>query len=105
MKLVWKGLSTTVCLWSFKKGGSRAGEAIYIIWRVPALSTDRDETAQARVVARCMKGVPVYLSRLQKQLFVAHVVDCDFIKGRSRAQAVYEFITGNVLPSEKGEEG
>eukprot|EP00951_Prasinocladus_malaysianus_P030174 scaffold282650_cov17-Prasinocladus_malaysianus.AAC.2 len=92
------GITTTVCLWTFKRGGSRAGETINICWKIPSNESDRDPTRQMRLTTCCVNDVPFFYTRVQKALYFAHVVNKRFISSKAAAKAVYEYITGDNLP-------
>lgn len=92
------GIQTPIPNFECKRGGSLAGEAVYIVWRIPRRLDDRDETEAFRLQASCLQQISLYQSRVQKALFLSSIVHPNFICSKVVAMAVYEFITGDRLP-------
>eukprot|EP00873_Tetraselmis_striata_P014883 jgi/Tetstr1/435147/TSEL_002607.t1 len=101
MKNLEQGLSTPFQLFTWKRGGGRAGETVAVIWRIPRNRQERDEDIAFQLQTRVLNNITRYHTRLRKALFLAHVVNPTFIKTKAAAQAVYEYITSDRLPKQR----
>jgi hypothetical protein len=89
-----KGLTVPFQHWEFQKGGSRAGEAVHVIWRIPRNITLRCETTSMRLSLECAADVSLYQTRAQKTLFFATTMNPSFISSKVAAAALWHYITG-----------
>ena len=88
-------------MFSWRPGGGRAGEAVHVVWRVPLSPADRDENKAFRLQTECLNGIPIYHTRVKTTTFVATAVHPGFIDSKAAACAMYKFLTGDNLPSER----
>jgi hypothetical protein len=97
-----EGLSEPIFSYTWSKGGSRAGVNPHVIWRVP-LKTEKEQREQGLQTSQnnidyLKQNTIIYRTRAERSAYLATVVKTNFISSRAAAQAVYEFITGDVMP-------
>ena len=95
-------MKTPIQLFWWEPGGSRGGEAVRIIWRVPRDVKLLDENKAFQLQTECLQNVTIYQSRAAKTTFLASAVTSSFIKTKAGVIAMYEHITGNRLPHDAG---
>jgi len=82
-------------MFSWKPGGSRAGEVVHFIWRISDNITDRDDSRAFALQA----DITTYHSRVMKKtLFLATVVRPSFIISKAVACVMYTHLTWDHLP-------
>ena len=72
---------------------------MHFVWRIPHRTSARDETLSFRLYTKCLADIPIYHSRVKKSLFLASTVHPSFIHSRAAAKAIWEYITGDRLPT------
>jgi len=77
------------------------GEAVHVVRRVPPSHADRDENKAFRLQTECLNNIPIYDTRVKKATFLATTVHPSFIDSKAVACAMYKFLTGDNLPSER----
>lgn len=97
-----KGIRTPFQMFCWKKGGSRAGETVNVIWRIATCEKERCENQAFQSQATCLARITRYASRVTRQIFLAHTVNPSFINSKAAAMAIYEHITGERLPKDAG---
>jgi len=85
-------------MFSWKPGGSRAGEAIHCVWRIPDNVSDRQDNKAFTLQAECLAEIAMYHSRVKNTLYLATVVRPSFIVSKAVACAMYMHLTGDHLP-------
>jgi hypothetical protein len=68
------------------------------VWSIPFLLADRDENKAFAIQAECLKSISFYHSRMKNALFLATAVRPSFITSKAAAMAIYQHITGDILP-------
>jgi hypothetical protein len=96
-----KGIRTPFQIFSWRPGGGRAGEVVHFVWRIPPVSSDRDETKGFAIQAVCLGNIKTYHSRVKKALFLATVVRPSFINSKAAAIAMFKHLTGDILPRDR----
>ena len=89
-------------MFSWMRGGSRAGLSIHVIWKVPLTPRLRDENRSYHCQKEAEKSVNKFATRAAKQLFFASTVSPMFIDNKTGAAAVYKYLTGDQLPTDMG---
>jgi hypothetical protein len=96
------GMSSPIFSYTWARGGSRAGVNPQVIWRVPleAQKKERDKgmTKSQINVDYLNRNTSIYRSRAERSAYMATVVNKNFINSTAVAQALYEFVTGDLLP-------
>ncbi len=91
-----------LCMYIWARDGSWAGVYPHVIWRVPPKSEKqkRDEGLLQfqNHIDYLNKNTSLYRTRAERNFYMSTVVNANFIGNTAAAQALYEFITGNVLP-------
>ena len=93
-----KGMSTPFQMFSWRKGGSRAGESVNIIWRIPRCTTERCENRAFQSQTASLNMITKYAGRVARQIFIAHTVNPSFISSKAAAMAIYEYVSGEMMP-------
>jgi hypothetical protein len=76
-------------MFSWKPGGSKAGEAVHFIWRIPLNPQDRDDNWAFRLQAECLTDITTYHTKVKKIVFYAEVVNQSFFLSKAVASAMY----------------
>ena len=84
-----KGSRTPFLMFSWKKGGSRAGELVNILWRIPSCEEERCENLafQSQIVS--LARITIYARRVKRQMFFSLALKLSFISSTSVAMALY----------------
>jgi hypothetical protein len=97
------GMSCPVFIYTWARGGSRTGVNPQVIWRVPLQPNtgERDEgmMKSQNNIDFLKTNTAIYRSRAELSAYLATVVDKNFINSTADAQALYEFVTGDLMPS------
>jgi hypothetical protein len=88
-------------MFSWRPGGSRAGEAVHVVWRIPLCPTGRDDNKAFLLQTECLKEISLYHTRVKKAMFLATAVHPSFIDSKAAACAMYKYLTGDNLPRER----
>jgi hypothetical protein len=91
-------MSTPFQMFSWRKGGSRAGESVNIIWRIPRTENTRCENLAFQSQTASLNMITKYAGRVARQIFIAHTVNPSFISSKAAAMAIYEYVSGERLP-------
>jgi hypothetical protein len=71
----------------------------HVIWRIPREWNEREEgmiDSQKNIVF-LNKNTAIYSSRADQSTYISAVVNKNFLNGAAAAQAIFEFITGDLL--------
>ena len=93
-----KGIRSPFQMFSWKPGGSRAGEAVHVLWRIPRSPADRNNTTAFHIQTSCLNDISIYHSRVKKVMFLATTVHPSFISSKAAACAMFKYLTGDNLP-------
>jgi len=85
-------------MFSWKPGGGRAGEAVHFVWRIPLKPSYPDENRVFQLQTKCLANIPTYRSRVKNTVFLAIVVNPNFIHSKAVACAIYKYLNGDLLP-------
>lgn len=94
-------LSVPFQLFAWQPGGSRAGCAQTTVWKVPRAASARDEKRAYLLQREAEDRNIKYKSRRAKQEYFTTVVKPNFASSKAAAAAMYEYITGHVLPRDR----
>ena len=96
-----KGIRSPFQFFSWRPGGSRAGEAVHVAWRIPSCRADRDDNKAFQLQTECLNDIALYHTRVKKALFFSIAVHPSFIDSKAAACAMYHYLTGDHLPRER----
>ena len=85
-------------MFSWRKSGSRDGESVNIIWRIPKTENMRCENMAFQSQTASLNIITKYAGRVARQIFIAHTVNPSFISSKAAAMAIYEYVNGEKLP-------
>jgi hypothetical protein len=88
-------------MFSLEPGGSRAGEAIHFMWRVPPNPENCDNNRAFCLRAWCLTEITTYHTTVKKAMLYAEVVNQSFIHSKAAASVMYKFLTSDHLLREK----
>ena len=86
---------------SWRPGGSRAREAVHVVWRIPNCRTKRDDNKAFQLQTDSLNEISLYQTRVKKALFLSTTVNPSFIDSKAAACAMYNYLTGDHLPRER----
>jgi hypothetical protein len=92
-----KGILTPFQMFSWKRGGGRAGESVNIVWRIPRCVSERCENSAFTSQSACLASVTKYAGRVTRHVFLAHTDNPSFISSKAAAMSIYENVIGERL--------
>jgi len=96
-----KGIRSPFQMFSWRPGGSRAGEAVHVVWRIPNCRAERDDNKAFQLQTESLKEISLYQTRVKKALFLSTVIHPSFIDSKAAACAMYNYLTRDHLPRER----
>ena len=97
-----KGIRTPFRMFSWKKGRSRVGDLVNILWRIPSCEQERFKNFAFQSQAASLAHITICAGRLTRQIFFSLAVKPSFVSSKAAAMALYEHITGERLPKDVG---
>ena len=96
-----QGLSVPIFLYTWAWGGCGAGTNLHVIWRIP-LESQKEERVEGMNMSPknndfLNKNTIIYHTRAERSAYLAYVVNKNFVNISTVAQAIYEFITWDVM--------
>jgi hypothetical protein len=97
-----EGMPEPIFSYAWSRDGSRAGVNLQVIWRVP-LKSEKEQRDQGLKMSQknidyLKQNTILFHSRAERSAYWATVINTNFISNRAAAQALYEFIMGDVMP-------
>jgi hypothetical protein len=94
---IGKGILTPFQMFSWKRGGGRAGESVNIVWRIPLCVSERCENSAFKSQTVSLVSITKYAGRLTRHVFLAHSIKPSFISSKAATMSIYEYVTGERL--------
>jgi len=98
-----RGMFCSVFIYTWAREGSRAGDNPRVIWRVPLQPNtgERDEgmMESQNNIDFLKNNIAIYRSRSERSTYLATAVNKNFINITAAVQALYDFVTGDLMPA------
>ena len=74
---------------------------MHVVWRIPSNTASRDDNKAFQLQTDCLNDIPLYHTRVKKAMFLSTTVHPSFIDSKAAACAMYKYLTGDNLPTER----